>query len=448
MGVQRDDARARGAHSARITLLVMLLVRLLVSANISQMRQAEITAQKMEAEAARRAEAERQSEAVQAVLAQLTEDSAPSFAPDIDVRTVDDIGQLTFSLPASWEGQQHHTDSHIFFDPDTYSGLFEAGVAPDICLTSASAEDAARYVQGGTLFRVGDASWSGALGEALWYRYPVRTAGDKYERSSYGFLEAILSGSDVYYLVALCSADDYTVEVQDEMLSILASAAVPDEAPLLNDPARHRDGVPEGTRLARDLAGKGEMADFLISLGDFRTLELTGTGNDVVDIPRSTDTLHPPCFCLITATYEGTGRFVVRRVEEAGGEGAVLIDREGPYRGVITNMGDVAKTLQQDKLEVTAEGAWSFAFAPLADTPAAEKGATYTGDALVFIDENTVTQVRCVHEGEGVFTVDAAGYSGNATLVDTTGPCDETAEWDDPHTLFVVHADGDWSLSW
>ena len=64
------------------------------------------------------------------------------------------------------------------------------------------------------------------------------------------------------------------------------------------------------------------------------------------------------------------------------------------------------------------------------------------------MDEDALTKVRCVHEGEGVFTVDAAGYDGNATLVDTTGPCDETATWEDPHTLFVVHADGDWSLSW
>ena len=448
MGTQSESAREKGMRSARIAVLVMLLVRLIIDANISQMRKVEIAAQEAEAEAAQRAEAQRQREAVQAVLAQVADESASSFAPDVEVRTVDGVGQLTFSTPASWEEQERYGETHVFLEPDTYSGLFEAGVAPDLCSTSASADDAARYVQRDTLFRVGDASWSGKLGEALWYRYPIQTAGKRYTHPSYGFLEVILSGSDVYYLVALCKAEDYTAEVQDEMLSVLASANVPAEAPLLNDMAQHRAAMPEGTRLARDLAGEGTMADFLVSHGDFRIVEREGAGNDVVAIPRSIETLHHPSFCLITVTYEGTGRFVVRRVEEPGGEGAVLVDREGPYHGVITNLGDVEKTLQQDKLEVTAEGAWSFTFAPLADTPVVENGATYTGDALVFMDEDAVERVRCVHEGPGVFTVDAAGYSGNATLVDVTGPCDKTAAWDDPHTLFVVHAEGDWSLSW
>lgn len=190
------------------------------------------------------------------------------------------------------------------------------------------------------------------------------------------------------------------------------------------------------------------MARFLVSTGDFRPLELSGTGEGLLAIPNSTGSLLRPCFCLVTATYEGTGRFTVLRVEEAGGEGLVLIDREGPYHGVVTNLGEVVDTMQQDKLEVTTEGDWSIRFAPLADTPLVENGATYTGDALVFMDEDAIEELRCVYEGAGEFSVYAAGCDGSASLVDASGPCDETVAWDDPHTLFVVHADGDWRLSW
>lgn len=153
-----------------------------------------------------------------------------------------------------------------------------------------------------------------------------------------------------------------------------------------------------------------------------RPLELSGTGEGLLAIPNSTGSLLRPCFCLVTATYEGTGRFTVRRVEEAGGEGLVLIDREGPYHGVVTNLGEVVDTMQQDKLEVTTEGDWSIRFAPLADTPLVENGATYTGDALVFMDEDAIEELRCVYEGAGEFSVYAAGCDGRLLVGEHT-PC-------------------------
>ena len=454
MGAQRESARSRGGRSLIVPGLVILLIRLVIDANVTQWRKVEITRQKVEAEAARITEKERAGEAARAVLAQVTDEAEPRFAPDDDVRVVDDVRSLTFTAPAAWEESMRGADEFVTLEPSTYNGLFEVGVVPDLCIAATSGPDAVRHISSTFDFIacVGDASWSGTQGQAIWYRYPVRATGRNYwdagRPETYGFLEVILSGRDAYYVMTLCEAASYTSEIQDEMLCILNSVAVSDEAPLFNDREALGKDASDGTLRARDVAGQGSMADFLVSLGDFRTLELSGTGNDVVDIPRSEGMLRRPAFSLITVTYEGTGRFVVKRVEEPGGEGTVLINRTGPYHGVITNMGDIAKTIQQDKLEVTAEGAWNFSFAPLADVPVVENGATYTGDALVFMDEDTLTQVRCVHEGEGVFTVDAAGYDGNATLVDTTGPCDEMATWEDPHTLFIVHAEGDWSLSW
>lgn len=449
MGAQRESARSRGGRSLVTPVLVMLLIRLAVGANNAQWRKAEITRQEVEAKAAQNAEREQVSEAAQAVLAQVTDGEAPEFALDDDVRVVDEVRSLTFSVPTAWGEPTWSNDEQVTFNPSAYNGDLMAGVAPDYCLAATSGPDAVRLISSvlKTLVCVGDASWSGTQGQAIWYRYPVRTAGGM-SAGSFGFLEVILSGRDAYYLVTLCEASEYTTEIQDEMLCVLGSAVVPDEAPLFNDHEASGEIASDGTRRARDLAGQGSMADFLVSCGDFGTLELSGMGDDVVDIPRSTDALRRPVYSLITVTYEGTGRFVVKRVEEPGGEGVVLIDRMGPYHGVITNISNVAKTIQQDKLEVTAEGAWNISFAPLADVPVVENGATYTGDALVFMDEDVFTQVRCVHEGEGVFTVDAAGYDGSATLVNTTGPCDETVTWEDPHTLFVVHAEGDWSLSW
>lgn len=64
------------------------------------------------------------------------------------------------------------------------------------------------------------------------------------------------------------------------------------------------------------------------------------------------------------------------------------------------------------------------------------------------MDEDAIEELHCVHEGAGEFSVYAEGCDGSASLVDASGPCDETVAWDDPHTLFVVHAEGDWCLSW
>jgi len=449
MGAQGESVRSERKRSLVVPVLVMLLIRLAVEANAAQLRRAEITAQKAEAEAAQRLEAEQRSEAARAVQAQASEGETPQFTPDDDVHAAE-VKALTFSVPTSWVEQTRYSEELVEFEPNTYDGFFEAGMVPDLCLAATSAEDAVRQVSSrlDVLVHVGDDSWSGTMGQALWYRYPVQTGGGSSDGSSHGFLEVILSGRDAYFIVTLCRDEEYTAEVQNEMLRVLASVSVADEASLFNEHTSADKATADGMRCARDLAGEGAMADFLMSLGDFRTLELSGSGSDVIAIPRSTDVLRHPCFCLVTVTYEGTGRFVVKRVEEPGGEGVVLIDHEGPYHGVVTNIGDVGKTVQQDKLEVTAEGAWSIMFAPLADTPAVENGATYTGDALAFMDEDSIEQLRYRCEGDGEFSVYAAGCDGSASLVDETGPCDGTAAWEDPHTLFIVHADGDWSLSW
>lgn len=441
---------SRGWRRGFVAALVILLFKVIIDVNVSQLREVRIRAQHEEAEASQRAAAARASDAAQAVQSQVTDGMAPQFALDADVRVVEGVSSLVLSVPATWDEQESYTDELAIFEPDAYSGLLEAGVVPDLCLSVTSPDDARRHVASviESISFVGDASWSGAQRQALWYRYPIMTVGSNRMSYSHGFLEIVLSGRDVYYLIALCEATEYTTGVQDEMLRVLNSASVPDEAPLLNDHTAEGDAASDGVRRARDLAGEGVMADFLMSLGDFRALEFDGTGDSVVSIPRSADAVRHPCFCLITATYEGVGRFAVKRVGEPGGEGVVLIDRSGPYHGVVTNLGVVGETIVQDKLEVTAEGDWSISLAPLADTPVLENGAAYTGDALVFMDEDALANVRCTYEGSGDFSVYAAGYDGSELLVDTTGPCDETVAWDDPHTLYVVHADGDWSLSW
>ena len=452
MGAQGNAERQEKSLNTRlIFLLVYLVLRLSATSIAKQSYEVERAIQAKEREEAQRAEALSARDEAKLVQAQVTDDHAPRFAADADVRTVEGVGSLSFAIPAAWgDGLGLSTYDSVFLAPSTYDGQCWAIAVPDLCLSSATARDAADFLftKVRSLSLAGDAVWSGALGRAVWYRYPVVDTGADHLSYESGFLEVILTGRDAYFLVTVCDATQYTTAVQDEMLCVLDSVAVPDEAPLLYEEPTQKDSAADGTLRARDLADEGDMARFLVSTGDFRPLELSGTGDDLLAIPRGTGALLRACPCLVTATYEGSGRFMVRRVEEAGGEGLVLIDREGSYHGVVTNLGEVVDTMQQDKLEVTAEGDWSIRFAPLADTPLVENGATYTGDALVFMDEGAIEELHCVHEGAGEFSVYAAGCDGSASLVDASGPCDETAAWDDPHTLFVVHAEGDWRLSW
>lgn len=59
------------------------------------------------------------------------------------------------------------------------------------------------------------------------------------------------------------------------------------------------------------------------------------------------------------------------------------------------------------------------------------------------------TQYTTAVQDEMLCILDSVAVPDEAPLLyDASGPCDETVAWDDPHTLFVVHADGDWRLSW
>jgi hypothetical protein len=169
-----------------VPVLVMLLIRLAVEANAAQLRRAEITAQKAEAEAAQRLEAEQRSEAAHAVQAQASEGETPQFTPDDDVHAAE-VKALTFSVPTSWVEQTRYSEELVEFEPNTYDGFFEAGMVPDLCLAATSAEDAVRQVSSrlAVLVHVGDDSWSGTMGQALWYRYPVQTGGGSSGGASY-----------------------------------------------------------------------------------------------------------------------------------------------------------------------------------------------------------------------------------------------------------------------
>lgn len=280
MGVQGNAERGEKSRNTRlIFLLVYLVLRLSVISTAKQSYEVERAIRAKEREEAQLAEAQSAWDEAMLVQAQVTDDRAPQFAADADVRTVEGVGSLSFAIPAAWgDGVGLSSYESVFLAPSTYDGQCWAIAVPDLCLSSATARDAADFLfaKVRSLSLAGDAVWSGALGRAVWYRYPVVDTGADHLSYESGFLEVILTGRDAYFLVTVCE-------------------------------------------------------------------------------------------------FEFT---------------------------------------------------------------------------LVFMDEDAIEELRCVYEGAGEFSVYAAGCDGSASLVDASGPCDETVAWDDPHTLFVVHADGDWRLSW
>ena len=128
--------------------------------------------------------------------------------------------------------------------------------------------------------------------------------------------------------------------------------------------------------------------------------------------------------------------------------GEPLVQTDGPYSGTVTNMYSGNGFLSYRQLAIEAEGDWEITVSPIANAPHAAKGATYTGDMVMYLDEESLSSISFVHSGDGLFKVYAAGMEGSKRIVDTTGDFSDSVEWNDPHTLLLINSDGEWAIDW
>lgn len=103
MGVQGNAERGEKSRNTRlIFLLVYLVLRLSVASSAQQLYEVERAIRAKEREEAQRAEAQSAWDEAMLVQTQVTDDRAPQFEADADVRTVEGVVALSFAIPAAW----------------------------------------------------------------------------------------------------------------------------------------------------------------------------------------------------------------------------------------------------------------------------------------------------------------------------------------------------------
>lgn len=172
----------------------------------------------------------------------------------------------------------------------------------------------------------------------------------------------------------------------------------------------------------------------------FEAAEFTGEGDGVVELPEG---VHQG---MVTATHDGSEHFSVTALDANNeGTGDLLVNTTGSYEGV-TGLGLLDIGGDAVRLEVSADGAWTVAIAPLADAPALpESGA---GDGVFAFDGPAATWA-ITHDGSEHFGVSA--YTGAdfemPLLVNETGAYDGSEAAPAGPGIVVVTADGNWTIA-
>lgn len=183
------------------------------------------------------------------------------------------------------------------------------------------------------------------------------------------------------------------------------------------------------------------MVEELTDFGVWQPREETGTGDAVI----TNDILEAPC--IIQIDYTGTGPFTANLTDTQGNVYRHFASADGNFSGAFTNF-PYYREMPTD-IEIKCSGDWRIKFSPLADMERAQKNKTYTGDQVLYIDEETTEKVTFDYKGEDKFFVEGVSMMDHEIALDEqTGPGTWTIDWTHNQTFFIVHATGEWSMSW
>ena len=200
------------------------------------------------------------------------------------------------------------------------------------------------------------------------------------------------------------------------------------------------------TLSARSSFKNQPFADILASYGDFEETTVTGYGDDIVDIPCAGSP------CLIDVGFDGVyyygyegGHFSIWAVDKAGNNLDLLANRIGPFSETTTtwNVGEAATSLN-----VNADAGWSITFRPLSSMEIVESGYSSHGSNVIGIDTDKISEVSFTHSGSSNFIVYGIGLDSGALLANGVGLFKGTVQWNQPKAMFIVEADGDWTIEW
>ena len=169
--------------------------------------------------------------------------------------------------------------------------------------------------------------------------------------------------------------------------------------------------------------------------GSFAVLELTGSGDDVLKIPKGARA------AIVKATHKGTRYFVVETLNRKNLVTGRLVSTVGKYKGTTMYVQPQAPA----KLKITADGAWTIRISPVSSAKRAKTSNKGTGDAVLFYD-GAPAEWRFKHKGSSGFAVRYINPSGTDLLIDTSGKYSGVVPTTAGPGYFAITAGGKWTM--
>ncbi|WP_298860760.1 TM2 domain-containing protein [uncultured Microbacterium sp.] len=173
--------------------------------------------------------------------------------------------------------------------------------------------------------------------------------------------------------------------------------------------------------------------------GGFAPIQKSGTGDTVIDLPAGATG------GIVVATHKGTRNFAVSVLDANNGStGELLVNTIGAYSG--TTAWGISALGEGAKLQVTADGAWTFDIRPMGDAPLVAPSGT--GDA-VFLYEGGAASLAATHAGSRNFVVqeETGEAFSMGLLINDIGAYSGTVPLSAGPSVITVTADGAWTLA-
>lgn len=175
------------------------------------------------------------------------------------------------------------------------------------------------------------------------------------------------------------------------------------------------------------------------AFGDFAPIQQSGAGDTVINLPAGVTG------GIVSATHDGKRNFAVSVLDANNGStGELLVNTIGTYSGTtawgISALGDGVK------LQVMADGAWTFDIRPMGDAPMLAPAGT--GDA-VFLYNGGAASLAATHAGSRNFVIqeETGEAFSMGLLVNDIGAYTGTVPMSAGPSIVTVTADGAWTLA-
>lgn len=173
--------------------------------------------------------------------------------------------------------------------------------------------------------------------------------------------------------------------------------------------------------------------------GDFEPIQKSGTGDTIIALPEGATG------GIVTATHKGASNFAVSVLDANNAStGELLVNTIGAYSG--TTAWGISPLGEGVRLQVTADGAWTFDIRPMGSAPALAAGGS--GDA-VFLYTGAAGALTATHDGSRNFVVqeETGEVFSIGLLVNDIGAYSGTVPLSSGPSVITVTADGNWTLA-